>query len=375
MKKIKFLLLFLILNLFMFEIISFFSCNYFGLCNKPSYSIKKDELNHWIDDEILGVWHKKNAEFNHISECFNAKYKFNDFGAKDVLRSKKGSNRSLLIGDSFTEGYGIENTKIFSYLLEKDSYTNHEYLNFSSSGYFGTTQYQILFDMVSSQYNYDRVLLFLNPASDFEDDSIDFGRMYHDNKRRPYLDVNTKEIIYFNDLDFKKNDKRNLILIFLDNYTYTYKLLRFLKNEIKLIIKKKVTKFDKTNMQINYKEKYISYYKEYPEKEYKIIETNVNKILKNIERDNKKLFIFSVPSKKDLMYFLNNRYENNLDKRLNDKFNNNNVFFFSILDEIELNKKFISEHYFSCNDHFNEKGHLFLKEIIKKYLQKIRRDF
>ena len=64
MKKVKFLLLFLILNLFMFEIISFFSCNYLGLCNKPSYSIKKDELNHWIADEILGVWHKKNAEFN-----------------------------------------------------------------------------------------------------------------------------------------------------------------------------------------------------------------------------------------------------------------------------------------------------------------------
>ena len=82
-------------------------------------------------------------------------------------------------------------------------------MNFSSSGYFGSTQYYLLINDLLKKIEFDRVILFLNPDSDFEDDSIDFGKIFHNKKYRPYYDLNTNKIFYYNqNYRLKKFSKR-----------------------------------------------------------------------------------------------------------------------------------------------------------------------
>ena len=129
MKKIKFLLLFAFVNLIIFELFSLSICNLLNLCSSPSYSLRTNNANHWVNHDLYGVWHKPNSSYIHKSDCFSAKYNFNNFGAKDIKRTINGKNRTLLIGDS-CEGYGVDNDKIFSYLIENNSKHEIEYLNF-----------------------------------------------------------------------------------------------------------------------------------------------------------------------------------------------------------------------------------------------------
>ena len=49
---------------------------------------------------------------------------------------------------------------------------------FSSSGYFGSTQYYLLINDLLKKKNRSSYSI-LNPDSDFEDDSIDFGKIFH----------------------------------------------------------------------------------------------------------------------------------------------------------------------------------------------------
>ena len=222
MKKIRFIFIFFFINFIIFEIFSLSMCKLLNLCSSPSYSFSASEINHWVNHKIYGVWHKKNTEFTHVSDCFSAKYYFNSFGAKDLERDINGKNRTLIVGDSYIEGYGIDNDKNFSYLMENESFSKIEYLNFSSSGYFGTTQYYVLIKYLLKKIEFDRVILFINPGSDFKDDSYEFGKLFHYKKYRPYLDQVSNQIFYYNEDYINHQDDEVNIKRILDNFTYSY---------------------------------------------------------------------------------------------------------------------------------------------------------
>ena len=361
MKKIKLIFFFVFINLFFFESISLLLAKYFNLYSSPSYSLIDDNEQHWITHKIYGAWHKRDHIFYHKSECFNAKYFFNEYGAKDKKRLFYKEKSTLVIGDSFTEGYGVNNDKIFTHILD-DKSIKFNYLNFSTSGYFGSTQYNLLFQDIKNNLNFERVFLFINPSSDFEDDSMKFGRLFHDKKYRPYLDYEKKKIIYFNE-DFLEKKKRNMVSIVLDNFTYSYKLVRFIYKEITLLLKVK----DYKNAKL-YNENYVSYYSNFPEYEYSVLEYNLLNIAHDLKKEGKSLYVFSIPSKNDIIFFNNN----NLDTRLALLAEKNNFFYQSFLKEFINhihNNNFVSEYYFSCNDHLNVKGHNLLANNLIKMLQ------
>jgi lysophospholipase L1-like esterase len=364
MKKIKILIFFFFINIFFFESTSFILAKYFNLYSSPSYSLEDDNERHWINHKIYGVWHKKDSIFYHKSKCFSAKYFFNEYGAKDKKRFFYKDKSTLVIGDSFTEGYGVSNDKIFTHILDDNS-AKYNYFNFSTSGYFGSTQYNLLFQDIKNNINFERVFLFINPSSDFEDDSIEFGRLFHDKKYRPYLDYDKKEIFYFNK-DFLEKTQRNLFLKTLDNFTYSYKLIRYTYDQALLLLKVKENK----NIKLTNKN-YISYYSYFPENEYNILEYNLVKIANDLEKNNKKLYVFSIPSKNDILF-----YENNiLDAKLEVLAKNNNFFYKSFLKDFTINNSFVSKYYFSCNDHLNESGHNLLANTLIKELQEIGLEF
>ncbi len=368
MKKIKFLLIFVFTNILIFEIFSLSMCEIFDFCSSPNYSLSKKQTQHWINHEIYGVWHKENSKFMHDTECFSAEYNFNNFGAKDKNRNLTGKNRTLIIGDSYIEGYGVDNDKNFSYLMEKESYYDIKYLNFSTSGYFGSTQYLILIKDLLKKIEFDRVILFLNPASDFKDDSLEYGKLFHYKKYRPYFDPTLDKIIYFNE-DYQnfKIDQIKLKDI-LDNFTYSYKFLRYLKQQItSSLFSEKINHLNNKNTN-----GYISFYEKYPKDIYEIFKKNLFNTHQALLEKNIKLIVFTMPSKKDLIYFESNpNAQNNLDKELENYLKQFGVKFSSILQSEGMSKKLEIKNYFNCTDHLNENGQIILKDIIKNRLLSI----
>jgi len=372
MKRIKFLLIFVFANTLIFEIFSLSMCEMFSLCNTPSYSLQNKQKHHWIDHEIYGVWHKENSEFLHVADCFSAKYYFNNFGAKDIDRSQVGKNRTLIVGDSYIEGYGINNDKNFTYLLEKESKNNIKYLNFSTSGYFGSTQYYILIKDLLRKIEFDRVILFLNPSSDFKDDSFEYGKLFHYKKYRPYFDPIQNKIFYYNENNKNSQNDQIKFKDLLNNFTYSYNFLRYLKQQITSRLRS-----EKIN-QLNNKNNngYVSYYEEYPNDIFQILKTNLENINQILSEKDIKLIVFTMPSKKDLIYFKSNpNAENNLDKEMEKYLKKFGVKFFSILQTGGISKKMEIKDYFNCTDHLKENGQIRLKNIIKNQLVSINEQY
>lgn len=364
MKKIKFLFFFISINIIAFEFFSLSMCNIFELCNSPNYLLTKQNNHHWINHHKYGVWHEPNFKYNHQTSCFSADYYFNNFGAKDLDRKIKGKNRTIIIGDSYVEGYGVDNEKIFSYLLEKNSENQIKYLNFSSSGYFGSTQLYILISDLIKKIEFDRVILFLNPSSDFEDDSIEFAKLFHHKKYRPYYDLFKNKIYYYNQ-EYQKIEKEKITLRnILDNFTYSYKFLRYLNQQLNLIFKKKkiqqISNADPSG--------YISYYEKYPKNTFEIIKRNLFNIHALLKEHDIKFVVSTLPSKKDIIYFNNKDAKNNLDKELKEYLDIYNVKFFNVMELETLKNKLTLNSYFDCNDHMNEIGHQILAKIVKDEL-------
>ncbi|HCU24021.1 MAG TPA: hypothetical protein DF383_03310, partial [Deltaproteobacteria bacterium] len=88
------------------------------------------------------------------------------FGMRDkdrTLISKQ--SRTVMLGDSFIEGYGIPEGKRISDLLEKWRGTEH--LNFGTAGDFGPTQYYLLYKNLAKKFSHDEIIIALYPRNDF----------------------------------------------------------------------------------------------------------------------------------------------------------------------------------------------------------------
>ncbi len=120
------------------------------------------------EDRSWGSWNVPSYEGRIANNCFDVKYKFNSYGARDKERSEIGKNRTLVLGDSFTEGWGVDQDKILASELEKVS--GKEFLNFgvAGSGSGGLNEF-ILYRDFASKFEHDAVMVGFYPGNDFKD--------------------------------------------------------------------------------------------------------------------------------------------------------------------------------------------------------------
>lgn len=120
-------------------------------------------------DPVVGVWRYPNATFVQKERCYDVTYRSNSAGARDPERQLRSaaSRRFAVLGDSFIEGYGLAAEDRVTNLLE--ARTGVEFLNFATSGGFGTIQEWLLYTSRVEQYDHTDILLFILPANDFED--------------------------------------------------------------------------------------------------------------------------------------------------------------------------------------------------------------
>ena len=140
----------------------------------------------WIDrNPHFGMWHEPDTEYVHTKSCFSVTYRTNAYGARDRARQTSAKlPRVVMLGDSFTEGYGLDRADRQSDQLE--ARTGVEHLNFGTSGHFGPTQEWLLYKSLAKRFEHDVVVLNLLPDNDFTDDDPKHADAYPD-QYRPYL--------------------------------------------------------------------------------------------------------------------------------------------------------------------------------------------
>lgn len=118
-----------------------------------------------------GSWNVPNYEGRIANYCIDVKYKFNSYGARDKERSLTGKDRTLVFGDSFMEGWGVDQNKTLAADLEKIS--GKEFLNFGESGSgFAVLNEYLLYKDLASKFEHDSVIDAVTVGNDFQDNDL-----------------------------------------------------------------------------------------------------------------------------------------------------------------------------------------------------------
>ena len=141
--------------------------------------------------EPWGAWRMPNARVQQTGSCFSVALRSNSFGMRDRERALDGGpHRTVVLGDSFAEGWGVEEDQRLSNLLE--ARLGREFLNFGIENDVGPLQYQILYERLASRFSHDRVLIMFLPDNDFTDNDADYWRWRRPDfldRYRPYYEA------------------------------------------------------------------------------------------------------------------------------------------------------------------------------------------
>src|SRR5260370_3496868 len=140
----------------------------------------------WITErDAWGAWHEPNRNDRKEGRCFSVALHSNSFGARDRERTVDGyPHRTVVLGDSFAEGRGVEARERLSDLLE--ARYHREYLNLGVWSAVGPLSYQILYERLASKFAHDRVLIMFLPDNDFTDNDPDYWRSFRPDFRERY---------------------------------------------------------------------------------------------------------------------------------------------------------------------------------------------
>jgi lysophospholipase L1-like esterase len=150
----------------------------------------------WLNEEKpWGAWHVPSQASHQESRCFSVALRSNSYGARDSERDMDGrSQRTIVLGDSFAEGWGVEAAQRASNLLE--ARLNREFLNFGTENDFGPLQYQILYEQFASHFSHDHVLILFLPDNDFTDNDASYWARFrpdYGERYRPYYQTSAEE--------------------------------------------------------------------------------------------------------------------------------------------------------------------------------------
>ena len=134
---------------------------------RPSYHLNFNWF--YIDSNpVFGIWHRPNTHFLNQEGCFSIEYVTNSYGARDIERSVHSTQpRTVVLGDSFMEGWGLPADERVSNILEKR--TGREHLNFGSGGGFSPLQYSLVYRTLAAGFDHQQVLVGVLPDNDFHE--------------------------------------------------------------------------------------------------------------------------------------------------------------------------------------------------------------
>jgi hypothetical protein len=349
----------------LFELFSFFASKLDLLLfnNSPGAYSRIYSGNEWRSEkELWGAWHKVNSQADrHQKSCFDITYKSNDVGARDTINylSLSSNNNVAIIGDSFVEGYGIDNKDTFSYKL-KESY-GKQGLNFGASGNFGPLQEYLLYQLLIAKIPHNEVIYFLLPANDFTDNDVNNINSFGD-RYRPYFSGNDYKIVYaekstptdwFPSSEVEEPNKNSFnqkIKTMLIDYTWSANTLRTI-----IHLSKKYNSQSASNL----KTTDFSYF---TSDEYSVNGAMhyIEKLFLEIPKSYLKTIII-IPTSHDLKYIQNGQKYMHL--AWYDKINKIAKDYDAKFIDLATYKNYDKTMFLSCDGHWNEKGNEMALEV------------
>ncbi|MFC2188360.1 hypothetical protein ACFCT7_13675 [Fulvivirgaceae bacterium LMO-SS25] len=122
------------------------------------------------DNEYWKVWHYPNTTITHQRDCFEVTYQTNSLGLRGDEIDENKPNIALL-GDSFIEGYGVNNHETAVEILDS-LVEDYNVLNFGTSGGFGTVHQVAQYENFARHLNPDIVVLFFLNYNDLYDNAL-----------------------------------------------------------------------------------------------------------------------------------------------------------------------------------------------------------
>lgn len=151
--------------------------------SRPNYRLTYNGFDADINP-AFGRWHRPNSRFLHQGSCFSVEYTSNSYGARDVERSLHSAQpRTIVLGDSYMEGYGLPDEQRVSNLLEQR--TGQEYLNFASAAT-SPLQYALVYRTMAAAFDHKHVLVGVFTGNDFHEMDRGWLDEHYHGEYRPY---------------------------------------------------------------------------------------------------------------------------------------------------------------------------------------------
>ncbi|MBI9081708.1 MAG: SGNH/GDSL hydrolase family protein [Pseudodesulfovibrio sp.] len=344
------------------------SCIYIRFFNTsiplPTYSMVNAESSFWVDiDPYFGVWHDANSTYMHNKQCATVYYTANSHGMRAPERDFKSDKpRIAVLGDSFVEGYIIEDGHRLTDLMEK-AY-GMEFLNYGTSGGFGTLQEWLQYKHLVKKFDHDAIMIGILPSNDFGDN---LNHPQNDRYRRPYLAGKYPDYqVLYNQNEMPIRNRTNLLTSFdhtLREWSYTYRIARYLDS------------FDIKNWDFRARwhsksqraENVISMYYDFTENHWNSMRYSLERIVD--EADGKPIFLFVIPRYTDFL-----RYKGTpppLSLKIEALAKQYGLGYLDLLPEMNKRTTTPEDYYLLCDPHWNNYGNEVAFEILNPHVEKM----
>jgi GDSL-like Lipase/Acylhydrolase. len=309
----------------------------------PSFSARQIGARFWRElDPNFGVWHEPNVSFLHRKSCFEVEYRSNSLGMRDVERQKLSvPSRTVVLGDSFVEGWGVELGSRLSDLLERS--TGREFLNFGTSGHFSPTQYYLLYKTLAKEFSHDAVLVGILPSNDFDED--DYLKWKHQGRYRPFWEGEAPNArIVYSDAPLGEVGAKRYLAGFFREFSYLYNAVKF------VIMSRSLQAHDQAGRD----KELVSKFYDFSETEYQRLLLSLEKIRE--EASGKKLSVFLIPILNDLQRY-DRAGKSPLASRLESWGAEHEVQVLDLLPWMHDSNPDWKKYYFPCDEHWSAYGH------------------
>ena len=292
---------------------------------------------------VFGVWHAPDTVKQHTSRCFRVEYRTNSVGARDVERSRTATRpRVVVLGDSFLEGWGVDESQRLSNRLE--AATGIEHLNFAMA-HFGPYQAYLAYRELARHFDHDAVIVSVVPASDFRD--IDYAAAqelgWYEFRYRPYL---VGEAPSYQHLDHREPGWRR----WLRRHSYAFNAVRqALRNRALRAMPPPTSRFY-----------------DFSQREYRRLEAILERLV--AAADGKPILVLLIPTPADLQRYLASGQGDPLSARMAGFATRHGVQLVNLLPPMAADLRRAQGYFHDCDIHWNAFGNAVATEALLRRL-------
>ena len=326
-------------------------------------------------DEMLGWVPKPNAEGIYAMSDSKTQIEINSKGLRDQdydYKKPEGIKRIVVLGDSFTWGYGVEEKNIFTEILEDELLKNIQVINMGVSGY-GNDQELLFFKKDGIRYNPDLVVVAFYVGNDIINNinTVQYNHpkpMYvlddEDNKLiLTNIPVPQKEEWIEKKEEWIEEDNVTLFLSFkrfMAHHSHVYAFIsdRIVSSPNLLNLFKKIGIADKRTMPRG--EQVLKRQLELNPYGWNLTKAILKEIDTVAEANNAKTFVVIIPTREQVY----KNWDSEINGALVDFCKESNIPVLDLLPEFRKHAQNGEQLYFKIDRHWNANGHKLAAELI-----------